>query len=159
MTNVREIKVGDVFGRLTVLNPGPKANDGRTTWECKCACGNTKVVKGKYLKRGETKSCGCLHLEGNNIRHGMYGTPIYYSWANMMRRCYSKSNKSYKDYGGKGIKVASRWHVCKNFVEDMQPTWFTGATIDRIDPTRGYSKDNCRWLTREDNLKHRWNKL
>jgi predicted SprT family Zn-dependent metalloprotease len=38
-------------------------NKKRTTWLFKCDCGNEKIVKGSYLKYGNTKSCGCLHKE------------------------------------------------------------------------------------------------
>lgn len=53
---------GKRFGKLTVLR---MADNNRTVdktikWVCKCDCGKTKIVVGKYLKRGNTKSCGCM---------------------------------------------------------------------------------------------------
>lgn len=57
---------GQRFGRLTVLyrdNSKPKGHGQKAWWICKCDCGNIKSVKGENLRRGLTKSCGCLHKE------------------------------------------------------------------------------------------------
>ncbi len=54
---------GKRFGRLTVLKQMPRIHGKRLKWECKCDCGNTKIVNGHELKDGTTQSCGCLHKE------------------------------------------------------------------------------------------------
>lgn len=53
---------GKKFSRLTVLNIGVKKGD-RVYWVCKCDCGTIKEIMGHSLKRGVTKSCGCLKIE------------------------------------------------------------------------------------------------
>lgn len=58
------IKVGDKYGRLTVLSRDiENTSYGRVSWKCKCDCGKEITVIGKALKSGNTRSCGCLRLE------------------------------------------------------------------------------------------------
>ena len=78
--------------------------------------------------------------------HGLSGHILYAKWVNMMHRCYSKNNKRYFDWGGRGITVCDKWHNVANFIEDMYPSYINGLTLDRKDNDKGYSKDNCRWV-------------
>ena len=54
---------GQRFGRLIVLRRAEKNIDHRPAWQCKCDCGNIKIISGKCLRNGQTKSCGCLSKE------------------------------------------------------------------------------------------------
>lgn len=52
------------FGRLVVLKKiNKKSKDRNWYWFCKCDCGNFKEINGRNLRRGTTKSCGCLKKE------------------------------------------------------------------------------------------------
>lgn len=53
---------GQRFGRLVVINRIDDKRQG-TFWLCKCDCGNKKIAETRNLRRGLTKSCGCLHNE------------------------------------------------------------------------------------------------
>lgn len=55
--------MGQKFGRLTVIERAKNTKDGRAQWKCKCDCGNELIVRGKNLRNGSTKSCGCLQKE------------------------------------------------------------------------------------------------
>lgn len=57
------------FGRLTVIKEGPRNNAGRTTWICKCDCGNEKTILTTQLTSGKTQSCGCLQKERTRQRN------------------------------------------------------------------------------------------
>lgn len=63
MSQINDL-TGKRFGMLTVIERAESTKEGRAQWLCKCDCGKTKVIKGKYLLNGNTKSCGCLkHVE------------------------------------------------------------------------------------------------
>lgn len=54
--------VGRVFGRLTVIQRAGSKNQ-KSTWLCRCSCGNEKVIVRRSLTSGDTKSCGCYRKE------------------------------------------------------------------------------------------------
>lgn len=76
---------GQRFWRLTVLEKVPSKNN-RSMWRCVCDCGNEKVVEGRNLKKGLTKSCGCLKREefmknmNNPPTHKETGTRLHNEW-------------------------------------------------------------------------------
>lgn len=57
---------GQKYGRLTALEKSGKDRFGSSLWRCKCDCGNETIVLLCNLRRGYTKSCGCLLKEIQN---------------------------------------------------------------------------------------------
>ncbi|MDU0485545.1 hypothetical protein [Staphylococcus haemolyticus] len=81
---------------------------------------------------------------------------LYDRYAKIIDRCYNSSSQRYKYYGGRGIKVCKRWlDSFDNFLEDMEGTFKPGLEIDRIDNNKGYSPENCRWVTHSENMLNR----
>ena len=148
---------GQKFGRLTATTQ-LKSSHGKATWVCICDCGATKIVLSESLRRGKTKSCGCLRKEAAGKQfttHGKTGTPEYASWQNMHSRCYNPANKAYWRYGAKGIDVCSRWKSFEKFLADMGEKPSPEYSIDRIDNSKGYYPDNCRWATATEQVRNR----
>jgi hypothetical protein len=79
-------------------------------------------------------------------------------WRLMIRRCESPKDTSFKDYGGRGIKICERWHNFDNFYADMgvQPV---GMQIDRIDNNGNYEPGNVRWVTPPQQTRNKRNNV
>lgn len=93
-------------------------------------------------------------------RHGLSHHPLNAIWRGMKRRCNNKSNPSYQRYGAKGIRVCEEWNDFEPFYNwAISNGWTNGLSIDRIDNSRGYSPDNCRWVTVKDQSRNRTNNV
>lgn len=142
---------GQRFSSLTV-----KEIVDKTFCVATCDCGTETKVRINNIKRGHTRSCGCLGKD-NALRHGVVrrNKRIYQIWTGMMDRCYNESNPHYRNYGGRGIGVADRWHDVRNFEADVAPTYVVGLSIDRTDNDKGYGPDNFRWATKSEQQNNR----
>ena len=70
----------------------------------------------------------------------------YWVWAAMIQRCTNPNNKSYKNYGGRGIKVAKRWLKFSNFIEDMGARPDDKLTVEQVHEIRALLKRGVRGM-------------
>ncbi len=150
----KEINIDHLFGtkkdNYTILSFAKKDKYYNTWINVICDCGN-KYIKSKdeILNRKSIRCIKCprITLMGN--------CPEYTNWRAMRSRCYSKSAGSYYLYGGRGIKICTRWDKFSNFLEDMGPKPDKSYSLDRIDNEGNYEPSNCRWATKKEQIANR----
>ncbi len=155
------------FGRLTVVGEGqvyvqPNGKRIRRA-QCRCDCGMEHQATVISLRRGRTRSCGCLVVDVTVARSQTHGdtlnrtpTPEYQAWCSMIGRCYRPSTVSYPLYGGRGISICDRWRGSfEAFLEDVGRRPGPGYSIDRIEVDGNYEPGNVRWATKSEQAGNR----
>lgn len=155
--------IGKRFGILTPIKFIGLSRNNKALWLCKCDCGQEKIILSNSLTCQRTKSCGCRRTKNliSRATHGhcrnYQGSKIYKRWCGILTRCFNINEKSYKDYGGRGIIICERWLKFENFLEDMGEPPTSKHQIDRIDNNLGYYKENCRWILPKENGRNKRN--
>lgn len=173
--------VGRRFNHLIVIEFDHKEKTATSTkyvWKCRCDCGREVLVSRNGLMRGR-KSCNSKDCpftvkhsydcsrsyHGGVATHGMSSTRFYRLYRKMLERCYYEKDTKYdKD----GIEVCDRWKESfENFRDDMYDSYQKhveefgekNTTLDRIDYTMDYYKENCRWATIKEQANNKSNNV
>lgn len=96
--------IGKRYGRLMVIEIKEKC---ARKFKCRCDCGNIVFVRPIDLEKGSTKSCGCLQRDISE--NAVSSDRLYHIWQDMKSRCYYEHDKSYPNYGGRGIILCLEW--------------------------------------------------
>jgi hypothetical protein len=142
---------GRKFGRLTVLSRIPGRTWNHVMWSCLCDCGKTVETTSQNIRTGHTQSCGCRQKDimrkirtKHGLTNGRIWSPVYYLWSSAKYRAKIKglefsiepSDISVPDVCPLlDIPISRR----KKSLGDNSPT------LDRVDGTKGYTKDNI-WV-------------
>jgi hypothetical protein len=126
-------------------------------WLFECICGVRREVSERAVRRGCSRSCGCLKADINRRRayvHGMYGHKLYGVYKHMINRCHKRKDRDYKWYGARGIRVCNEWKKdrAKFFVWALSNGYKEGLHLERTNNNKGYSPANCVWATRKTNM-------
>lgn len=127
---------GQVFGRWTVLERCGTDTHRRSIWACECRCGAIKPVNGDSLRRGLSRSCGCLVLDMNQM--------------NLLSKEELKLRRKVGTYKQSSKEKNRVWELPDEQARELLQAdcYYCGVNnclgIDRIDNKVGYTVDNSR---------------
>lgn len=121
-------------------------------------CGNQIQVDADRQKRRRFCSYECFRKWADNeYKSSKTKTREYSIWVGIKDRCGNPHNKSYQNYGGRGISICAEWeNSFEQFFCDMGPCP-ENFTIERINNELGYFKENCCWIPQSEQSKNRRN--
>lgn len=157
----KSLYIGKKQFNYTVIDIVRRDGRRRDELKCLCNCGKTFYLYPYMFGKEMYKSCGCYKakkINKFNRSHGGSKNPLYQEYLSMVQRCYRKEHKAYASYGGRGITVCQEWldapQAFYDWVESVggRPK---GYTLDRVDNSKGYSPDNCKFVSIHDQSRNK----
>lgn len=152
--------VGTRMGKLTVVGVPFSVRQRNELWVCivcECDCGKVKVLAISRLLSKPVKSCGCGRKRPKT--HGWSRTRLHNLWCGIKHRTVGKcasSELANKYYVLRGITICDEWKESFESFRDwsLSNGYRDDLEIDRIDSSKGYSPENCRWATRQQQMRN-----
>lgn len=161
---------GKKIGRLFIIKRYSDKGKKHIKWLCRCDCGVVKQVNGDALKRGLTKSCGCLRKDMGAWNKGKTGMSSHMFRGKGELPSSLFSDIKYKA-GKRGIEfnitIEELWElylvqgfkcaISKQDIEFEEKGYIQQnvCSLDRIDSKKGYVRGNVQWVDRRINfMKH-----
>lgn len=139
---------------LTLLEPITQRR-----WKLQCVCGNETIQNACDIERGHVISCGCKRYKSlveRNTTHNGAKTRLYRIWRGLFKRCNNNNATDYKNYGGRGIKIATEWYNFEVFRDWAVNNGYSDElTIERINVNGNYESSNCCWITKRNQALNR----
>ena len=109
-------------------------------------------------------SCGCdkkyVGSNNPNYKHGESNSKLYAVWFSIKQRVLNPNNKSFKDYGGRGITICNEWLEFITFRDwSLSNGYAEGLQINRINNNDNYEPNNCNFVTSEENARNKRNNV
>ncbi len=149
---------GKQYERLFVIRRMGANKWNQAIWECKCNCGKITTAMTKDLKSGKKRSCGCLKKDETSRRFWKgYGDICGDYWSSLKRNAKYRNidfdldiEDAWDIYEKQQNKCAlSGWKIqLTRIIKDRDQT----ASLDRIDSSKGYIKENVQWLHKTINI-------
>lgn len=157
---MKEEIIGTHIGIFDVLcESDHRAKDGHKLYHVRCCeCGWESDMRKTQIEA--TTKCAHLDIAGNTRIFNTYtweNQRIKNIFSGMKSRCYDSNDKNYRWYGEKGIKICDEWMNSPKTFESwaIKNGYDDNLTIDRIDETKNYCPENCRWITGVNNAKYK----
>ncbi len=153
--------IGQTFGRLTVTELAGRTKRGQALWNCRCKCGNYKIIRGYHLTGEKIRSCGCLQRETVNIKWQGHEQIGRWVWNAVRARSakrgieFTLSAKDMWEIALKQNKKCALTGIDLVFVSNPAKQTDSNASLDRIDSNKGYTLDNVQWVLKYVNLAKR----
>lgn len=129
-------------------------------WNCKCDCGKIFTQTEVNIANGKVLSCGCKLNDKTNSFYKP-SLEIQREYEGMVSRCKNSKSISYKNYGGRGIKICDEWlnniNAFCDSITHLKGYCEENVSLDRIDNEGNYEPNNIRWADRTEQSRNRRN--
>lgn len=144
--------IGQKYNHWTIIDISTRPKLCGIEFICKCDCGTIRTIQLSSLIRNKTKSCGCINKVNYDTKSSLYKIYLH-----MKGRCYCKTDKKYKNYGKRGIKICKEWledyNVFLNW--SIKNGYKEGLSIERIDVNGDYKPNNCKFISISEQTKNK----